>query len=239
MKPFTVLLLALMLSTIPPFAFAQTETGEPVELSEVPEAATAAVNAKLGELFTTEYIEGKLSFAYVLQYTGPEYEFVYAYDVPFVETGANQSVIRVSESGVVISYKGPDEPYAFSIDEANAKEIAAQNGMSTVSTAFIVYGKNGLQTDSETITESYVWKLTNTNASGGTPNVLYLDVDSGIVVGTQMQPSTETPNETETPSDNTNETPAPVQADAPDWNGLAAIALLIIAALIFMVFKQK
>ena len=58
--------------------------------------------------------------------------------------------------------------------------------------AEIVYGGRGFQSDLGLITESYMWNTFSDVAEEGTPYVIYIDIDSGNIIGKLTQGYTET-----------------------------------------------
>ncbi|OIO81098.1 hypothetical protein AUJ84_01680 [Candidatus Pacearchaeota archaeon CG1_02_32_132] len=88
----------------------------------------------------------------------------------------------LDESGNVIGYDGPLKPYNFLISRMEAKRIANDAGMTKVDSQNIIFGL-GFRTDKGEINERYVWYLSSEETVKGEPEVIYLDLDTGDVIG--------------------------------------------------------
>lgn len=86
----------------------------------------------------------------------------------------------LDEEGSVIEYEGPTKPYEFAVSKAEAIDIAKREGMSSGGSAEIRMGSDfGLD-------ESYIIYVSTENLETGKPEVVYVDVDSGEVLGTYI-----------------------------------------------------
>ena len=125
-----------------------------------------------------------------------------------------QFSLFLDENGDLVSYKGikfrgPQRPYQFKINRSEAIAIAQQAGLpgpyvktlfeirpgkavkkeniTRNITADIIFAL-GFNADNAGINESYVWHITAGKIVGGKPEVIYVDVDTGEVVGILTMP---------------------------------------------------
>ena len=116
------------------------------------------------------------------------YSVFYRYLIPYEHGSRAESIyVHLNSDGNIVSYEGPIKPYKFLITKNEVYVIARNNGMVTPTGAEIVYGGIGFQSDTGTINESYVWDVSSNTAEEGTPYVIYINVDSGEVIGRLTQ----------------------------------------------------
>ncbi len=110
---------------------------------------------------------------YAVEYRHPKIDFIQ---------------VRLDVYGNVTSYRGPTKPYSFNLTKEQAIEIAKSYGMMEPIEASLVYGGIGFQTDSGNIYESYMWHLYSKSYRSGRPNIVYIGVDNGEILGAKFFP---------------------------------------------------
>lgn len=164
---------------------------------QVPQSIITKANEYIisivGQSYLNQYFESIGSSAYSVDKDGSSYSVLYKYLIPAVDGAvrAQEIIVRLDSKGDIVSYRGPTKPYKFLIDKEQALSIARKNGMYNPTNAEIVWGGQGFQSDSGLITESYMWNVFSDVAEEGTPYVIYIDVDSGNIIGKLTQGSTE------------------------------------------------
>ncbi len=143
----------------------------PVAPSWIIEKANNYMISLLGEDYFYNNITLVASSAdsdYAVQYSHPNMSFIQ---------------VRLDTYGNVTKYRGPTKPYSFNLTEEQAIETAKNQGLMEPIEASIVYGGTGFSTDSGSIYENYMWHLYSGKYRSGRPNIVYVDVDNGNILG--------------------------------------------------------
>jgi len=198
-------ILAIFLFLILPLIFvvAQQEhkpiEGVPVsgEGKQVPQSIITKANEYIISIVEQSYFNQYFEFiggsVYSAGKDGSSYSVLYKYLIPMedVAVSAPEIIVRLDMDGDVVSYRGPTKAYNFLKTKEQVLSIARKNGMYNPTGAEIVYGGQGYQSDSGLITESYMWDVFSDVVEEGTPYVIYIDIDSGNIIGKLAQGSTE------------------------------------------------
>lgn len=91
----------------------------------------------------------------------------------------------VDGEGRGYKYSGPQKQYSFSISRDEIINIARNEGVENIEEMKIVLGLN-FHGDNGNLKESYIWHVTAKSPNVGTPEVVYIDVDTGEVIDTYI-----------------------------------------------------
>ena len=130
---------------------------------------------------------------------GAQYVLGYRYDIPIKDTPYTffprminrYFVLWLDPEGELVEYsgiryRGPQKPYQFKISVQEAKEIARENGMEPPIESDIKFGLD-FQVNGKYINESYIWYVITESLTPNKPEVVYIDVDTGNVLGIQIK----------------------------------------------------
>ena len=163
----------------PPMKIVEIERGTSVisAPSEVIEKADQYIISLIGENYFEDKFTLKESFSYPLsEKDRSSYSVIYDYLLGKV-------IVRLDLDKNIVKYQGPTKPYSFSISKEEAIRIAKSNGLQEPITAELVYGGKGYESDTGTITESYMWNVWSDKHSKGDPEIVYIDIDTGNILG--------------------------------------------------------
>jgi len=184
--------------------------GVPVEKEPAPDwvldKAEGYIVSYVGQKYFDEHIFLKKSFTNLkVDKMGAKYKILYSYEFKINED-VDETLIDfnlwLDPDGGVVEYEGPQKPYSFTISRKKAIEIAKTQGLPESDTETIEKGGQTYSIEKLTtakiefgpkfdIDESYVWHVSTENFQVGKPVAVYIDVDSGDVLGTYVEEEAE------------------------------------------------
>lgn len=119
---------------------------------------------------------------------GGTYQIWFSYKIPFKENlGSSAKYIRVfvASNKQITEYKGPKRAYNFTIDVDEALRITIEEGISFPTEAQVILTEKDISVDNgKTIPEErYMWKVWTDRPKAGEPTVIYIDFESGEIIG--------------------------------------------------------
>lgn len=178
--------------------------GVPIEQEPAPDwilnKAKEHIASYVGEKYFNKHIYVKKSWTEPkVDKIGAKYRIYYTYkfkikgdlNETFIEfilwLDPNGNLVKYRE----IEYRGPQKPYSFNISKREAEDLAGKQGMENIETTEIVFGLL-FNSNEGRINESYVWYVSSKNPAEGELEVIYIDVDSGEVIGNLTKPEVKT-----------------------------------------------
>lgn len=178
--------------------------GVPIELEPAPDLFLNKTKEYMafyvGEKYFDEHIFVKKSWAEPkVDKIGAKYGIHYTYKFKIKEDlneTSVQFILWLDPNGNLveyrgIEYRGPQKPYSFNISRREAEDIARKQGIGKIATIDVVFGLL-FYSNEGVINESYIWYVSSENPAEGEPEVIYIGVDSGEVVGILTKPEAKT-----------------------------------------------
>ena len=120
-----------------------------------------------------KYPKYKIDYDYKFRINGDSEDTIVDFDLYLDENGN-----LVDEENTDYRYEGPQRKYSFSISRDEVIAIAKSQGIESIEEIKIIFGLT-FKGDKGKLTESYVWHITADNPKIGSPEVVYIDVDTG------------------------------------------------------------